>query len=60
MDNTALADGHSKTFAELTKWKPYGEGNPVRKHECVGHIQKCTTNRIEALKKTKPKDEKGS
>ena len=54
-----VADDDSKTFAELTKWKPYGEGNPVEKHECVGHIQKHMTNRIEALKKTKPKDENG-
>ena len=54
-----VADGDSKTFAELTKWKPYGEGNPVVKHECVGHVQKRVTNRIEALKKTKPKDENG-
>ena len=53
------ADGDSKTFSELTKWKPYGEGNPVMKHECVGHVQKHMTNRIEALKKTKPKDENG-
>ena len=28
-----VADGDSKTFAELTKWKPCGEGNPVVKHE---------------------------
>ena len=54
-----VADGDSKTFAELTEWKPYGEGNPVVKHECVGHIQKRMTNRIEALKKTKTKDENG-
>ena len=54
-----VADGDSKTFAELTKWKPYGEGNPVVKHECVGHVQKRMTNRIEAPKKSKPKDENG-
>ena len=54
-----VADGDSKTFSELTKWKPYGEGNPVVKHECVGHVQKHMTNRIEALKKTKPKDDNG-
>ena len=29
------------------------------KHECVGHVQKCMTNRIEAPKKTKTKDENG-
>ena len=54
-----VADDDNKTFAELTKWKPYGEGNPVVKHECVGHVEKRMTNRIEALKKTKPKDENG-
>ena len=35
-----VADGDSKTFAELTKWKPYGEDNSVVKHECVGPVQK--------------------
>ena len=39
----AVSDGDSKTFAELTKWKPYSEGNPVVKHECVGHVQKSMT-----------------
>ena len=54
-----VADGDNKTFAELTKWKPCGEDNPVVKHECVGHIQKRMTNRIKAPKKTKSKDENG-
>lgn len=54
-----VADGDCKTFAELTKWKPYGEGTTIVKHECVGHVQKRMTNRIETLKKSKPKDENG-
>ena len=50
-----VADGDSKTFAELTKWKPYGEGNPVVKYECVGHVRKRMTNRIWPSRRQNPR-----
>ena len=55
-----VADGDSKTFAELTKWKPYGEGNPVVKHECVGHVRKRMTNRIRPSRRQNPRMRMGS
>ena len=37
---TFLSDGDAKTFAELTKIKPYGEDIEIDKEECVNHVSK--------------------
>ena len=37
---TLLSDGDAKTFAELTKIKPYGEDIEIDKEECVNHVSK--------------------
>lgn len=37
---TLLSDGDAKTFAELTKIKPYGEDIEIDKEECINHVSK--------------------
>ena len=37
---TLLSDGDAKTFAELTKIKPYGEDTEIDKEECINHVSK--------------------
>lgn len=37
---TLLSDGDAKTFAELTKIKPYGEDIEMDKEECINHVSK--------------------
>lgn len=44
-----IGDGDSKTFAGLLASSPYGE--PVKKKECVGHVQKRMGTRLRNLKK---------
>ena len=47
-----ISDGDAKTVGNLNAVvKPYGKNVTISKHQCVGHVQKCVTKRIEAVKK---------
>ena len=45
-----IADGDSEAFLEVAKADPY-DGFPVKKGECIGHIQKRVGSRLRKLKK---------
>ena len=45
-----IGDGDSKAFLEVVKADPY-DGFPVKKGECIGHIQKRVGSRLRKLKK---------
>ena len=38
--NPYIGDGDSKAYRRVQQEQPYGEAFPVRKEECVGHVQK--------------------
>ena len=54
-----ISDGDSKTIAVLNQQEPYGSGVQIRKHECVGHVQKRLGKRVRAVKKELVKATKG-
>ena len=37
---TVLSHGDAKTFAELTKIKPYGDDVMIEKEECINHVNR--------------------
>ena len=45
-----IGDGDLKAFLEVVKADPY-DGFPVKKGECIGHIQKRVGSRLRKLKK---------
>lgn len=49
---TYVGDGDSKTFNGILKSEPYGEGEPVIKKECVGHVEKRMGTRLRNAKKS--------
>lgn len=57
---SAISDGDSKSASLLNSEHPYREGVEIKKHECVGHVQKRLTTAINNLKQTKKKDDEGN
>ncbi len=52
--NPRIADGDSKSHDRINREQPYGPDHPVKKEECVGHVQKrCGTNLINLTNKWK-------
>ena len=45
-----IGDGDWRAFLEVVKVDPY-DGFPVKKGECIGHIQKRAGSRLRKLKK---------
>ena len=54
---TVVSDGDSKTVQSLNEMKPYGEGVPIVKHECVGHVQKRVGTAVICLRTNPPYEE---
>ena len=48
---TMIADGDSSTYPTIAADKPYGPDHPVKKMECVGHVQKRMYAHLKVLKK---------
>lgn len=48
---TYVGDGDSKTFKTVSEAMVYGEDHPVKKKECVGHVQKRMGTRLRNAKK---------
>ncbi|XP_071652727.1 uncharacterized protein [Temnothorax longispinosus] len=46
-----IGDGDSKTFKALMDLQPYGEDITLKKHECVGHVEKRMGTRLRNIKK---------
>lgn len=47
-----IGDGDAKTFQAITETNPYGSDTPVKKIECVGHVQKRMGTRLRKLKQS--------
>lgn len=54
-----IGDGDSKTYKSILTLNPYGEDCPVKKSECVGHIQKRMGTRLRNIKKKEKLGGKG-
>ena len=50
-----ICDDDAKTFSAISDAKPYGPGVAVSKTECVGHIQKRMSTRLQKFKINKVK-----
>ena len=48
-----LGDGDSSSFNSVAKDEPYGPDVPIKKLECVGHVQKRLGTALRKLKTTK-------
>lgn len=48
-----IGDGDTKTFKALLAENPYGDDFPIKKKECVGHVQKRMGSRLRNIKKIK-------
>lgn len=46
-----IGDGDSKTFKAILDLNPYGDEYPVRKSECVNHVEKRMGTRLRNVKK---------
>ena len=46
-----IGDGDSKTFGSIVSSNPYGSSHPIKKRECIGHVQKRMGRRLRDLKK---------
>lgn len=46
-----IGDGDTKTFKSLIAENPYGDEFPVKKKECIGHVQKRMGSRLRSAKK---------
>ena len=47
-----ICDGDAKTHALLLEEQPYGRSHPVKKLDCIGHIQKRMGTALRKLKET--------
>lgn len=56
---TYIGDGDSKTFKSIKDLNPYKEDFPVRKSECVNHIEKRMGTRLRNVRKEKKLEGKG-
>lgn len=54
-----IGDGDSKTYKSILTLNPYGEDCPVKKSECVGHVQKRMGTRLRNIKKKQKLGGKG-
>jgi len=54
-----IGDGDSKTFQAILNLNPYGDECPVRKSECVNHVEKRMGTRLRNIKKEKKLGGKG-
>ncbi|XP_014478848.1 PREDICTED: uncharacterized protein LOC106746604 [Dinoponera quadriceps] len=48
-----IGDGDSKIFKAILDLNPYGNDSPVKKSECVGHVEKRMGTRLRNVKKDK-------
>ena len=46
-----IGDGDTEAFNKVQQCKPYGKDVPIKKLECVGHIQKRLGTRLRKLRK---------
>jgi len=53
-----IGDGDSKTFKALLDLNPYGDEHPIKKSECVNHVEKRMGTRLRNIKKEKKLEEK--
>lgn len=47
-----IGDGDSKTYKAILNINPYGDELTVIKSECVGHVEKRISTRLQNVKKT--------
>ena len=49
---TMVSDGDSKAFSSIASSNPYGDEHPVKKLDCMGHVQKRMGKALITLKRT--------
>ena len=48
--STFVGDGDAKSFHSVTSPPVYGEAYPIRKQDCIGHVQKRMGSRLRKWK----------